>query len=827
MRYVVPKLSHMEIAMFVSSLSKSALALVICLAVAGCKSDSERADEYFQSGMELLEAGDTDRAQVEFRNVFEFEENHLGARMALGNMFLEQKKTGQAYGQFLRVAEQYPEEFDPRPILAELAFSANNWDEFERHGAVAVQMRPDEPAVQAIDIGMRYRTVTLAEDAPARQAVTTEAEALLETLPENPILNSILMDSYVRDGRMSDTLARLEVLIAQSPNDRQLYIRRLTVLGQMQDAAAIETQLGEMVERFPGDAEIQRMMFRYYVAQNRLDDAEAFLRELSDPSDEDPDNFLSLIRFVQQVRGEEAAREEIQRGIDLNPNPNRFKGMMAMLDFQAGDRDKAIAELEAILENADPTLDVTQRLKAGLARMLVATGNQVGARRQVEEVLAQNPSNVDALKMQASWQLQADEVDQAIANLRIALDTAPEDIQVMYLMNEAYTRLGDANLAREYLALAVEASGNAPEPSLRYAAALMQEQRYLPAEDVLLPALQQDPRNVDLLTLLGRLYLQLDDIPRATQVLDTLRRIDTEASRTIANGLQAEVLSRQNGNEEALTFLENLAGNEEAGLREKLILMRARLQVGETEQALEIAQQLVAENPENIGLKQALSAAQIAHGDLDAAEVTLRDVTANAPQTAVQSWLQLVRVARRQGDEDKARALIDEALTATNRHPNIMWAKASVMEQDGDIDGAISIYEELYAQNSGSIVVANNLASLLATYKDDAESLERAWVVGRRLKDADNPALQDTYGWILFRRGEVEEAVPYLENAAAALNDPIVVAHLGFAYAALERNDDALEQLQRAVDLAGPADTRDRIEAARAEITRLRSLPEN
>ena len=107
-----------------------------------------------------------------------------------------------------------------------------------------------------------------------------------------------------------------------------------------------------------------------------------------------------------------------------------------------------------------------------LARMLLQTGNQVGARRQVEEVLAQNPSNVDALKMQASWRLQADEVDEAIADLRVALDTAPEDIQAMNLMYEAYTRTGETDLARDYLALAVEASGSAPDPSLRYARAL-------------------------------------------------------------------------------------------------------------------------------------------------------------------------------------------------------------------------------------------------------------------------------------------------------------------------------------------------------------------
>ena len=813
--------------MLISPLSKPVLIALTCLVLAGCKSDAERADEYFQSGMELLEAGDVDRAIVEFRNVFEFEQNHLEARMAMGNMFLEQNNPGAAYGQFLRVAEQYPDEFEPRRTLAELAFVAGNWEEFTRHGGVAVEMMPEDPRVQAIDFGLKYRDAVLEEDDPAREALIMPAEALLADLPENQIINNLLVDSYVRDGALDKALARMDVLISLTPDNRQLYTRRLALLAQMQDMAGLETQLREMVERFPGDNEIQGMLLRFYVSQQRMDDAEGFLREIASPADEDPGLFLSLIQFVSQSKGEEAARVEIERAVAENPKPNRFKAMLAMMDFQAGDQDAAIAQMENILAEADQTDPENEGIKTTLARMLVGTGNQVGARRLVEETLAQNPSNVDALKMQASWQLQADEVDEAIANLRIALDTAPEDIQVMNLMYEAYTRLGNSDLAREYLAQAVEVSGNAPETSLRYARLLLQEERYLPAEDVLLPALRQAPRNIDLLSTLGQLYLRMEDIPRATQVIDTLNRIDTEQSRTIANGLRADTLSRESGNEEALAFLENLATSGDAGVREKLILMRARLQVGEADAALTIAQELVAENPDNLGLKQALASTQAAAGDLTGAETTLRQVTAAAPAQAVQSWLQLARIATRQGNVPKATAVIDEALVATNKNANILWAKASILERNADIDGAIAIYEELYAQNSSSVIVANNLASLLVTYKDDAESLERAWVVGRRLQGADNPALQDTYGWLLFRRGEVEASLPYLESSAAALDDPIVEAHLGFAYAALERNEEALAQFQKAVDFAGPADTRERIEAARAEITRLRSLSEN
>lgn len=812
--------------MLISSISKPMLVFSFCVVLAGCKSDIERADEYFQSGLKLLEAGDADRAMVEFRNTFEFEENHLEARTAMGKIFLEQDNLGAAYGQFLRIVEQFPDEFDARLTLAELAFGLGDWDEFIRHSEALVEAQPDNPRVQVVDLGAKYREAVLDQDDPARQALTSSAEALLKDMSESEILNNILLDTYLRDGALSRALERLGALLLKSPDDRQLYMRRLALLGQMQDMDALEAQLRDMVERFAGDQDVQRIALQFYVTQNRLDDAEEFLREISDPADEDSGNYLSLIQFIGQVRGEEAARAEIERAIEVNPSPNRFKGMLAMLDFQRGERDKAIAEMETILADADPVLEDTQTIKTLFARMLVGTGNQVGARRQVEEVLEQNPSNVAALKMQASWQLQEDEVDEAIANLRIALDTAPEDVQVMNLMHEAYTRLGDSDLAREYLALAADASGNSPEAALRYARLLVSEERYLPAEDVLLPALRQAPQDVDLLAALGQIYLRLEDIPRANQVIDTLGRINTERSRAVANSLQTELLNQQSGTQEAIAYLEELANREDAGLRDRLVLVNARLRVGETAEALAMVQELTAENPENLAIRQVLANTQAANGDLPAAEATLREIITAVPRSD-RTWTQLFRVVARQGEQEKARALLDEAVDATERHPNVMWAKAGILERDGDIDGAIAIYEELYTRNSSSLVVANNLASLLATYRDDDESLERAWVVGRRLRNVDNPAIQDTYGWLLFRRGQVEEALPYLKSAAAGLNDPIVHAHLGFAYAALDRNEEALAQMQRAVDMAGPADTRERIEAARAEITRLRSLPEN
>jgi tetratricopeptide (TPR) repeat protein len=129
--------------------------------------------------------------------------------------------------------------------------------------------------------------------------------------------------------------------------------------------------------------------------------------------------------------------------------------------------------------------------------------------------------------------------------------------------------------------------------------------------------------------------------------------------------------------------------------------------------------------------------------------------------------------------------------------------------------------------------MANNLASLISTYREDQESLERAYTIARRLRGSDVPPFQDTYGWIAYRRGEYEEALAHLEPAAAALpEDPLVQYHLGMTYLALGRGEEALEfSCAARCELAGPDDPRPQFEIARDRSRRSRpprgGSPEN
>ncbi|WP_299681712.1 tetratricopeptide repeat protein [uncultured Roseobacter sp.] len=803
------------------------LLLVAFFALTACKTADERANEHYESGLALLAEGDVDRAILEFRNVFQLDATHREAREALGRVYLEEKNDKQrAYRQFLRVVEQYPDDLDVRVLLAEIALLVGNMEEVERHGSHAEELAADAPRVQAITAVRAYGTAARADDEPSRRAALQNVSTLLEDQPDNAVLRAVRIDDALREGDFETALEDIDFMLEQDPLNQQFMSQRLGILAELGDDAAIETQLRDMITLFPENDTHKATLIRFYLSRNELQKAEDFLRTRAEEA-QSQETRMDLIRFILEVRGTDAAREELRAAAAAADNPLPFELVLASLDFTAGDRQAAIAKLEELVRDAENTPEVLDA-KVALAKMQLASGNEVGARARVSEILAADEGQVEALKMQAAWQIDADETDAAIAGLRTALDREPNDAEAMTLMSQAYARVGRPELSQDFLALAVEASGNAPAETIRYARFLIGEERYLPAEDILLKALRLTPQNLDLLIVTGELYLQMNDFGRAEQVVRTLRGFETERATQAANAIEAERISRQSGTEDAVAYLESIANSADASLSSQIALVRARLATGDIDAARSLIETLSQERPEDLRLTAVQAGIEAASGNLAAAETIYRDLLAQNPQASGALWLELARLKIRQEDPEAFRGVIEEALTHLPENAVLLLAKAGYLEQDGKIDDAVEIYETLYAANSDAVIVANNLASLLSTYKDDAESLERAWIVARRFRDVEAAPIQDTYGWIMHRRGNSEEALPYLEAAAEGLpEDPIVQYHLAEVYAALDRREDALNQYQTAVSIAGPTDQRDQIRRAKEEIQRLRSLIEN
>ena len=750
--------------------------------------------------------------------MFEYDEGHVDARRLLAQLNFDRGDLQQAFRNYRLIAEQFPDDVESQVELVRIAFASNQWEAFQRYAERVVDLAPDDPRSAIYSAGLAYRAAVDGAEGLALDATAAQALALLDPEPENArdtrILRAIVMDNSVRTGDLSGALAQIDRLLETEPDNKLYNRQKLEILVNIGDRSGIEEQRLSMVERFPDETDYQADLIRFYLFNQEYDKVEDFLRGRISAAEGEPGPALDLVRFLSEIRGFDAAMAELDVLIASNEDPDVFRVVRAGLVFSDGNIDEGIADLEELVASAEPG-PVRNRARVLLAKMQLAVGNEVGARAGVEEVLTDDPTNPEALKMRADWLIASDETDGAISDLRSALQKSPEDAAAMSLLADAYARSGAPELARDFYGLAVEASGNAPAESLRYAQILLSDDRTGAAEDILIASLRNAPNNLDLLNALGELYLRTEDWGRAEQVIDAFRRLDSDAARAAGNQLEANMINRRSGPEELVGFLENLAEAEGAEMSAKLALIRAKLSTGDVAAALDSARAFREADPDDENATAVLAATLTAAGELDEAKALYQELLGTQKQRPA-IWVALSRVQLRMADREGARATIEEGLSHLPDNPQLQWAMSSFLEADGDIDGAIAVYEEMYARNSSALIVANNLASLLSTHRDDAESLERAWIIARRFSELEIPAVQDTYGWILFRRGEVEEAITYLEPAAAALTaDPVVQYHLGKAYLSAERRQEALSQMQLAIDLAGPEDQRAQIVEAR------------
>lgn len=124
-------------------------------------------------------------------------------------------------------------------------------------------------------------------------------------------------------------------------------------------------------------------------------------------------------------------------------------------------------------------------------------------------------------------------------------------------------------------------------------------------------------------------------------------------------------------------------------------------------------------------------------------------------------------------------------------------ALSNLMVLEGDVPAAEQWLEQVLDEFPDDASALNDLGYLWA---DAGKHLARAERMIRRAveQEPDNAAFRDSLGWVLFRRGRVQEALPELEKAAAAEPDPTVLDHLGDAYWRLGRRQKARSAWERA-----------------------------
>src|SRR5205823_2657030 len=107
---------------------------------------------------------------------------------------------------------------------------------------------------------------------------------------------------------------------------------------------------------------------------------------------------------------------------------------------------------------------------------------------------------------------------------------------------------------------------------------------------------------------------------------------------------------------------------------------------------------------------------------------------------------------------------IESALRRSPGNPEITYQRAVLLDRAGRVEAAIAALETLHRQRPLDTGITNALGYTLADHK---RALPRAEQLIRTALAAqpDNPALLDSLGWVLYRRGQYAVALPQLARA--------------------------------------------------------------
>ena len=178
------------------------------------------------------------------------------------------------------------------------------------------------------------------------------------------------------------------------------------------------------------------------------------------------------------------------------------------------------------------------------------------------------------------------------------------------------------------------------------------------------------------------------------------------------------------------------------------------------------------------------------HDAAPAADELLDHLVAEAPQRAPEILAARARIDAESGDLTKAIAVLTRAEAEYPDSVELRYARASLSEEHGQVALALRELKTVAALRPTDPAALNAYGYTLADNR-------RQLPVARRLIERahaaapKNASILDSLGWVLFRQGHSEEALPYLNAAYAEDRDGDVAAHLGEVLWQLGRRSDA------------------------------------
>jgi len=664
-------------------------------------------------------------------------------------------------------------------------------------------------------------------------------------------------DNYFKAGNYDKAKVSYLNVVRLDPQNA-LAFERIGAMWQ-EDLAPLRAAafLAKASELDPTNVQNRTRLARCYMAMGRFaDGAKEALKVL----EQAPDNGDALVVLTEAARRKEdieATREQVRKypkkndvsfhlasanlffnsgdpgaagnalGEALAADPKSSQAHLALGDLYLFQKDKERAG-EEFKKAADlaPVRSI-ERLK--YAAFKSAAGDNEEVKRVATEMTKQAPDYPPGWTLLAELAFYDKKYDEALSLLENVFGRDSEYVDGRRLQSNVLLAKGDTKKAIEVLERLDQTYPDSPLIKYDLARAYVQNNNMNQAAVALDQAVSLNPNYNDAVLLLGQINVATGHGEKAIEPLTLLlkRRPDLKNAALVL----AAAYSSLDRFDDVAAVLHNQAELTPNDPQSQIALGMALRQAkrnDEARQAFEKAAQL---SPNNLFPIDQLIELDLLDKHFDAARQRIRSQFQKTPNVAAAHYFE-GKILAAEGKWDAAEAelqsaieldpnfvaacdLLAQAYLATNQLPKAvnqlqallsknpkntatLMTLALVYDRMKDYSKARDAYEKLLAIQPNFVPALNNLAYLYAEWLND---LNKAYDLARKAHELqpEDAAANDTLGWVLYKRGDYQQALPVLqESAGKAPDNPEIQFHLGMTAYMMGQTDLARVALKKA-----------------------------
>jgi putative PEP-CTERM system TPR-repeat lipoprotein len=651
----------------------------------------------------------------------------------------------------------------------------------------------------------------------------TDLEELRQILPGHPSLG--FLKGRIAYGLEEYEAAQVELqqYVSQVPNDPRGNAALGAVNFSQDNFRQAELYLAQAVRTNIGGEGTRRLLAETRLRLNKPEEALAALREAESEGQSDAMLLAMLARAEIGVGDTDAAISHFEQGVAAEPDNVTITMALAATYLQAGRNNDALALLENFQTTSDTgfrreMLIMSAHLRNGDADKATAVGNQL---------ITENADNGSAYSIVGAMHQSMGNNDKARENFERALALEPENLVALYSLGNLAYSANDLDQAKQLYEKLLD-SNPSFVPGLTMLASILQKEGALEnlqtrADAAMIAA----PESISVHILAARLALTRNDADEALRIIARVQD-DVSGSATLTH-LEGLALVQSGQPVRGLRSLTRAAENEPQNTIYHFDLARARFEYGDYDGARDAIIAYRALQPQDIRGLAVLVAVELrlrqpnrvravvveyvdSHPEDMTALTLLGDVelAVGEPATAAIYYDQVAnsnwdrQIALKSARAHRAAGTGNEFvplrrwLQENPDDSDMRFVYAQMLEGSGNIDFAISQYEDLVEQGKANAVIFNNLAWQYFQ-RGQANAVEFAEQAHEL--DPGNGSITDTLAWIVFQGGDVERALPLLREAVDQSPDNLEIQfHLASVLAGAGENEEAAEIVHTLLD---------------------------